>query len=260
MGNQGNLLSKTLVIGIIFLFIGMSVVSSTGNIDKASFIYKSNDPPFVPNNPIPSDGATNVSIYVSLRWMGGDPDGDLVTYDVYFGTTNPPPQVASNVSEYEPGILDFNTTYYWKLVAWDEHGAYTEGPIWSFKTGINCTNYEIEIDGPTRGKPGITYCYNITIDDYDDSNLTLLIDWDDGTQQNEWYEPDQNITVCHCWEEKGTYVIRAIAKDQYSELLAEGKLMVTIPRIRISGNSLFRLLLDRFPLLEVFLRAMNLLR
>ena len=142
MANQGNLFSKTLVIGIIFLFIGMSVVSSTGNIDKASFIFKSNNPPYEPSNPIPQDGAENVSIYVSLCWTGGDPDGDEVLYDVYFGNCSPPPlysdNLTGNCTDPPPwSWLDYNTTYYWKIVAWDEHGASTEGPIWSFTTEPN---------------------------------------------------------------------------------------------------------------------------
>jgi len=61
---------------------------------------------------------------------------DTITYDVYFGTTSPPPKVASNQSEttYDPGTLEYNTTYYWQIVAWNELGESAEGPIWSFTT------------------------------------------------------------------------------------------------------------------------------
>ena len=95
-----------------------------------------NNPPYVPHDPIPPDGDTDVVIGIDLRWTGGDPDGDLVTYDVYFNTSSPPSQVAWNQSgvTYDPGLLDYETTYYWRIVAWDDFGASTEGPIWSFTT------------------------------------------------------------------------------------------------------------------------------
>jgi hypothetical protein len=55
---------------------------------------KRNNPPNTSSNPSPPDTATNQSIYADLSWTGGDPDSrDTVTYDVYFGTTDPPPNL-----------------------------------------------------------------------------------------------------------------------------------------------------------------------
>jgi len=95
-----------------------------------------NNPPYEPNTPNPIDGAVNVSINTDLSWTGGDPDGDPVTYDVYFGTSSPPPKVVSNQLEttYDPDTMNFNITYYWKIVAWDNHGESTTSPIWHFIT------------------------------------------------------------------------------------------------------------------------------
>ena len=63
---------------------------------------------------------------------------DTVTYDIYFGTTSPPPKLVSNHtdSSYQPATLQGNTTYYWKIIAWDNHGASTPGSTWSFTTEI----------------------------------------------------------------------------------------------------------------------------
>jgi hypothetical protein len=97
----------------------------------------SNHPPKAPCNPYPCNGATRININARLSWTGGDPDaGDIVTYDVYFGTTNSPTKVSSNQSAatFNPGILVGNTHYYWKIVAWDNHGAHTAGSVWSFTT------------------------------------------------------------------------------------------------------------------------------
>lgn len=97
----------------------------------------SNYPPSTPSNPIPVNHATNVPVNVELQWSGGDPDkGDTVTYDVYFGDTTSPHKVADNQSEttYTPDELDYNTTYYWRIVAWGNHGAKKSGEMWCFTT------------------------------------------------------------------------------------------------------------------------------
>jgi len=98
-----------------------------------------NNPPNTPSNLSPANGAANQSADVDLAWTGGDPDaGDTVKYDVYFGTSSSPTTLVSNdqsATTYDPGTLNYSTTYYWKIVAADNHGASTTGPVWSFATG-----------------------------------------------------------------------------------------------------------------------------
>ena len=95
-----------------------------------------NDPPYTPSNPSPSDEATDQPTSLTLSWKGGDPDGDEVTYDLYFGTSPSPPLKASNLTStsYSISGLSNNTTYYWKIIAEDENGATAEGPVWHFET------------------------------------------------------------------------------------------------------------------------------
>jgi hypothetical protein len=96
-----------------------------------------NHPPYKPYNPTPSHEAINISLDTNLTWSGGDPDGDPVTYDIYFGNMSPPPQIESNWSstEYNPPLpLEYNTTYYWYLVAWDDQGASNTSDEWNFTT------------------------------------------------------------------------------------------------------------------------------
>ena len=95
-----------------------------------------NNPPNPPSNPNPIDGATDQPVNLVMTWSCTDPNGDPLTYDVYFGITNPPPLVSSNQSNtsYNPGQLNISTTYYWKIVAKDNQGATTSGPVWSFST------------------------------------------------------------------------------------------------------------------------------
>ncbi len=105
--------------------------------------YKGKWPPAQPYNPSPEDGAVNISIDTNLSWNGGDYDpGDVVYYDVYFGTNSEPAFLAQvgpfkwdqiNII-YDLTKLNSNTTYYWKIVATDLQGASSKSQIWSFTT------------------------------------------------------------------------------------------------------------------------------
>ena len=89
-----------------------------------------NQPPSIPADPVPSDGEQQVSLLVNLQWSCTDPESDPLTYDVYFGITNPPALIdtGTNFNNYLVNGLDPNTIYYWKIVANDGHSHFTEGP------------------------------------------------------------------------------------------------------------------------------------
>ncbi len=97
-----------------------------------------NLPPNVPTLPWPDDEATDESVYAMLRWTCSDPDGDALMYKVYFGIV--PNLTEDNVialgitdENYELGILEYSTTYYWKITAHDGELT-TTGATWSFTT------------------------------------------------------------------------------------------------------------------------------
>jgi hypothetical protein len=98
------------------------------------FTTRGNDPPYEPSNPDPADGATGIEKNPLLDWDGGDPDGDITYFDVYFGTESDPPLVSEHQtkSNYNPGELEYETKYYWKIVSEDTFEEQTEGPVWSF--------------------------------------------------------------------------------------------------------------------------------
>ncbi|MBV6421311.1 MAG: hypothetical protein DAHOPDDO_02586 [Ignavibacteriaceae bacterium] len=104
-----------------------------------------NNPPNLPSNPNPVNGSIDQPVNSSLSWSCTDPNGDPLTYDVYFGTNNNPPLVSSNQSNtsYNPGELNNNTTYYWKIIARDNQGASTSGSIWNFIT-TGSSNYYVD--------------------------------------------------------------------------------------------------------------------
>jgi formylglycine-generating enzyme required for sulfatase activity/plastocyanin len=98
-----------------------------------------NRSPNVPTNPFPTDVAVHLSQDTNLSWTGEDPDGDAVTYDVYFEADDNSPDVL--VSNAQPETifslrsLASNTTYYWQVIAQDVHGSNASSPVWSFNTG-----------------------------------------------------------------------------------------------------------------------------
>ncbi len=97
-----------------------------------------NNPPNTPSNPAPADGAIDQALNVNMSWTGGDPDGDTVTYDVYFeANDNTPDILVSNDQSgttYDPVSLTTATPYCWQIVAADENGESSNGPIWCFTT------------------------------------------------------------------------------------------------------------------------------
>jgi hypothetical protein len=100
-----------------------------------------NLPPDMPSDPVPAHATPDVDVDFDLSWTCDDPNPpDTVTYDLYFGTTNPPPLAASGLTEavYDPGTMDLDVTHYWRVVAWDNQDTSTTGPLWSFGTDDNC--------------------------------------------------------------------------------------------------------------------------
>jgi hypothetical protein len=159
-----------------------------------------NNPPNTPSAPSPADGATDQAKDVDLGWTGGDPDaGDTVTYDVYFGDSSPPPLVGDDQvgTSYDPGTLEGGTTYYWKIVARDDHGATAEGPEWDFTTvsapciaRLNGTDYstiQAAIDAASTGDvirvTGMCYEHDIKVD----KSITLQGGWNETFTQ---HDPD----------------------------------------------------------------------
>jgi hypothetical protein len=94
-----------------------------------------NQAPHTPQPVAPADGAGDVPLDQTLRWQGGDPDGDPVRYTVAVGHTNPPPVVATGVltTHYDAGALAPGSDYYWAITATDGLSV-SVGPVWHFST------------------------------------------------------------------------------------------------------------------------------
>jgi len=65
------------------------------------------------SDPVPSNSESCVLIDQILSWTAG---GEVDSYDVYFGISYPPSLIGNQLdTSYDPGPLDYNTTYYWRI-------------------------------------------------------------------------------------------------------------------------------------------------
>ncbi|GEM_PF-2937508 len=149
-----------------------------------NFHLRYNHPPLTPRDPYPENEATFTNLSLMLTWTGHDPEGDPVTYDVYFEANDDTPDTLvaadSSNNQYVTGALQQHTTYYWQVISTESHGAVSVGPVWNFTTagapGI------FSKTSPTNGSSGVAlspmltwetspwmtsyeYCYDQTNDD-----------------------------------------------------------------------------------------------
>ena len=249
--------------------VTLLVQDNNNCIDTQRYVlYVGNHPPDPAHDPIPPDGANNVPGNATLYWNGSDPNSDdTLTYDVFFSINYPPILVSQNQTEtcYDPygsGDMPIYEDFYWRIVTWDRNGLHTSSPIWTFETYIPWPPQSPEINGPTHGRPGKDYNFTFVSTDPDNQSFKYIIKWGDGdTVETDYFESGEVVTLNHTWNEKGEYIIKAIAEDIWGEQSSESEHPINIPRNKaINFNiNLLSWLFDRFPLLEVFLRAMNLL-
>ncbi len=83
------------------------------------------------HSPNPTDGASDAGLPVTLTWSAGTA---ATSHDVYFGTSNPPTFQTNQASAtFDPGSLQLNKTYYWRIDEVNDEGT-TTGNVWSFTT------------------------------------------------------------------------------------------------------------------------------
>ena len=134
----------------------MDIHYSESNWSSQLLITMGNRPPYSPSNPSPKNQSTNIDTGAVLSWTGSDPDGDIVIYDIYFGTETPPPKIVTKQSStsFDPS-LSTQTKYYWNITSWDNFGESTPGPIWEFTTKTT-SNGGNGGNGPPNGGPSNT--------------------------------------------------------------------------------------------------------
>jgi len=84
-------------------------------------------------SPDPADGMSGANPGTELRWYVG---GCAVSHNIYFGTSSPGEFQGNQISStFDPGPLDCERTYYWRIDEVQADSSVVEGDVWSFTTG-----------------------------------------------------------------------------------------------------------------------------
>jgi len=185
-----------------------------------------NNPPVL-SNPSPQHGATGVGLNAELSWSCYDAEGDPLTFDVYFGTDSIPDSgelVSEGQTEttYTLTSLNYDTDYYWKIIAYDNPGNTAEGPVWHFKT----TSQSYPNDPPNTPNPpsytgsnhivGTSVEFTVSTTDPDGNRIKYIFDWDDySTSETGYKQSGETVTVSHIWDDVGTYNVKVKARDEH---------------------------------------------
>jgi hypothetical protein len=114
------------------------------------------------------------------------------------------------------------------------------------------------ISGPANGKVGTSYTYTFTSTDPNGDQVSYYVEWGDTTNTG-WFGPfasGASQTKSHTWTSKGTFTIKAKAKDIHGAESGWSQKSVTIPRNKIINTPFLNFLINHpnlFPILRQFL-------
>ena len=139
-------------------------------------------------------------------------------------------------------------------VAWDDRTNYSNaGDDWDiFYKKKYPSPSPPDIKGPIIGKILEKNEYTFVSTDPMDSDLSYYIEWGDGSRKN-WFGPfdsEEEVTLRHKWIIKGTYTIKAKARNEFGSESDWSTLQVEMPRNRATYNSLFLKFLDHLCLVR----------
>ncbi len=114
------------------------------------------------------------------------------------------------------------------------------------------------ISGPSSGTAGVDYDYTMSTTDPDNHEITLHIDWDDGSI-DEWVPTisGEEIYPYHSWSEEGTYTIRVKAEDLYGAESDWATLSISMPRSKSVSKPLLNFLKNYPFILRIFEHLRN---
>jgi len=167
------------------------------------------EPPAPASEPFPADTEVEVSAEVNLSWAAGS---GAESHDVYFGSSSPPTlQGNQDGTGFDPGPLEPDTTYYWRIDEVNVAGT-TDGIEWTFTTesasppaltDIHLRALTVASIPQSRGR----WTASVTIEVADDLGVAVA----DALVEGDWSEGASGGTGC-------TTDVRGLCSVQKSNL------------------------------------------
>jgi len=189
-------------------------------------------------------------LYVVKTPQGKNPGG---VWRLFFTLDDESHELYSQVQAYYPGVQcgidysyllsgwsnpDIQTIHHPYALGVDGDKVYVTG--WSGK--VNVLSYTIynnpptipEISGPTTGKTGTSYTYTFTSYDPEGDEISYYVKWGDNTI-GDWYGPfasGETCSISHSFDQQGSYLIEAKAKDINNANSEYNSLQVSMPKMK----------------------------
>ncbi len=165
----------------------------------------------------PSNNAVDVSQRATLSWSAGEA---TASHDVYFGTdadavrnadTSSPEYKGSrqlDSESYDPGQLEWGTTYYWRVDEIEDGGTIQTGNVWSFTTANFLIVDDMEsYNDIDEGMEGSNRIYNVWVDGFSDPT--------NGSQAGHLDPPFYEDTIVHSGNQSmPLYYDNAVGKSE----------------------------------------------
>jgi len=137
---------------------------------------------------VPSSGAMNVTQVQILKWKASD---DAASHQVYFGTDKDAVRSADTGSpeykgnknlgdeSYDPGKLEWDKNYYWRIDEVETGGATTKGMVWNFTTANFLVVDDMESYNDLEpADPASNRIFNAWLDGFGDMTNGALVGYD----------------------------------------------------------------------------------
>ena len=201
--------------------------------------------------PTPINGSTNNLNSFTWSIPINDSEGDIFSWTIQCnnGQVNNEISAINGTKSLSLLGLAYSTTYTIWVNATDTNGSGLYTRNWyTFTTKANQPPGLPSITGSITGKVGRVTCYNFTSIDPEGDRVYYFIDWGDFTNSS-WigsYLSGDKIIISHTWIIKGTYTVKAKAKDIYGKESSWAQFELTMPKGTIYIPAFILELIEKF--------------